>query len=250
MPLTTRFTEAMGVRHPVVCAPMALVTGGRLAAAVSRAGALGFVGGAYAGTLGQRAGPATGTGAGGRGARRRGVHHVGAGEDAAGARRGARVLPAVRLPVVWGSAALRRPDSRRRRGAHQPGAVHAAGGPGHRCWGRRDRGARHRRRRPRGGAVHDALRAGGGRSPGGARAADAAAGGRWHRRWPRTGGGADARRRCRRGGHAVLGGGGSLDASGRHRPRHRQGRRQHGAHQGHRPVARRGCGPTSTPSGS
>jgi nitronate monooxygenase len=52
MALTTRFTEAMGVRHPLVCAPMALVTGGRLAAAVSRAGALGFVGGAYAGALG------------------------------------------------------------------------------------------------------------------------------------------------------------------------------------------------------
>ena len=52
MALRTRFTEAMGVRHPIVCAPMALVTGGRLAAAVSRAGALGFVGGAYAGTLG------------------------------------------------------------------------------------------------------------------------------------------------------------------------------------------------------
>lgn len=52
MHLTTRFTEALGVRHPVVCAPMALVTGGRLAAAVSRAGALGLVGGAYGGTLG------------------------------------------------------------------------------------------------------------------------------------------------------------------------------------------------------
>lgn len=52
MTLRTRFTKAMGVRHPIVCAPMALVTGGRLAAAVSRAGALGFVGGAYAGTLG------------------------------------------------------------------------------------------------------------------------------------------------------------------------------------------------------
>jgi nitronate monooxygenase len=50
--MKTRFTEALGVRHPVVCAPMALVTGGRLAAAVSQAGGLGFVGGAYAGTLG------------------------------------------------------------------------------------------------------------------------------------------------------------------------------------------------------
>src|SRR4249920_1142912 len=50
--IRTRFTEAFGVRHPIVCAPMALVTGGRLAAAVSRAGGLGIVGGGYAGTLG------------------------------------------------------------------------------------------------------------------------------------------------------------------------------------------------------
>jgi nitronate monooxygenase len=50
--LRTRFTEQFGVEHPIVCAPMALVTGGRLAAAVSRAGGLGVVGGGYAGTLG------------------------------------------------------------------------------------------------------------------------------------------------------------------------------------------------------
>jgi nitronate monooxygenase len=50
--MKTRFTESLGIRHPLVCAPMALVTGGRLAAAVSNAGGLGIVGGAYAGTLG------------------------------------------------------------------------------------------------------------------------------------------------------------------------------------------------------
>jgi nitronate monooxygenase len=50
--IRTRFTEAFGVVHPVVCAPMALVTGGILAAAVSRAGGLGIIGGGYAGTLG------------------------------------------------------------------------------------------------------------------------------------------------------------------------------------------------------
>ena len=50
--IRTRLTEAFGVRHPIVCAPMALVTGGHLAAAVSRAGGLGVVGGGYAGTLG------------------------------------------------------------------------------------------------------------------------------------------------------------------------------------------------------
>jgi len=50
--MRTRFTEEFGVRYPIVCAPMALVTGGRLAAAVSDAGGLGIVGGGYAGTLG------------------------------------------------------------------------------------------------------------------------------------------------------------------------------------------------------
>jgi nitronate monooxygenase len=50
--MRTRLTEAFGIQHPIICAPMALVTGGRLVAAVSRAGGLGIVGGGYAGTLG------------------------------------------------------------------------------------------------------------------------------------------------------------------------------------------------------
>ncbi len=50
--ISTRLTERFRIRHPIVCAPMALVTGGALAAAVSRAGGLGIVGGGYAGTLG------------------------------------------------------------------------------------------------------------------------------------------------------------------------------------------------------
>ena len=50
--MQTRLTEAFGIRHPVLCAPMALITGGRLAAAVSRAGGLGILGGGYAGILG------------------------------------------------------------------------------------------------------------------------------------------------------------------------------------------------------
>ena len=37
----------LGIRHPVLGAPMAGVAGGRLAAAVSRAGGLGFIGGGY-----------------------------------------------------------------------------------------------------------------------------------------------------------------------------------------------------------
>lgn len=45
--IRTAFTELMGVEHPVVLAPMALVSGGELAAAVSAAGGLGLVGGGY-----------------------------------------------------------------------------------------------------------------------------------------------------------------------------------------------------------
>jgi nitronate monooxygenase len=50
--ISTRLTERFGIRHPIICAPMAYVTGGALAAAVSRAGGLGIVGGGYAGTVG------------------------------------------------------------------------------------------------------------------------------------------------------------------------------------------------------
>lgn len=48
----TRFTQAFGIRHPIVCAPMGYITGGRLAAAVSAAGGLGIIGGGYAGAFG------------------------------------------------------------------------------------------------------------------------------------------------------------------------------------------------------
>src|SRR2546430_17122691 len=48
--MRTRLTEAFGIRHPIVCAPIGLVTGGRLAAAVSAAGGLGIIGGGHART--------------------------------------------------------------------------------------------------------------------------------------------------------------------------------------------------------
>ena len=50
--MKTRLTERYGLTHPIVSAPMALVAGGRLAAAISAAGGLGLLGGGYAGTLG------------------------------------------------------------------------------------------------------------------------------------------------------------------------------------------------------
>ena len=45
--LTTRLTKRLGIDHPVIQAPMAFAAGGRLAAAVSGAGGLGMIGGAY-----------------------------------------------------------------------------------------------------------------------------------------------------------------------------------------------------------
>lgn len=52
MRISTRLTERWGIAHPIVCAPMALVAGGELAAAVTEAGGLGIIGGGYAGALG------------------------------------------------------------------------------------------------------------------------------------------------------------------------------------------------------
>jgi nitronate monooxygenase len=43
----TRLTEFFGIEHPIVSAPMALISGGRLAAAVTSSGGLGFIGGGY-----------------------------------------------------------------------------------------------------------------------------------------------------------------------------------------------------------
>ncbi|GMQ90037.1 MAG: nitronate monooxygenase [Gammaproteobacteria bacterium] len=47
MAIKTGLTECLGIEHPVISAPMALVAGGRLAAAVSEAGGLGLIGGGY-----------------------------------------------------------------------------------------------------------------------------------------------------------------------------------------------------------
>jgi len=45
--LKTRLTERLGIRHPILLAPMAAMAGGRLAAAVTKAGGLGIIGGGY-----------------------------------------------------------------------------------------------------------------------------------------------------------------------------------------------------------
>ncbi|MCU4178988.1 NAD(P)H-dependent flavin oxidoreductase [Bosea sp. BH3] len=45
--LSTRLTARLGIAHPILSAPMALAGGGALAAAVTRAGGLGLIGGGY-----------------------------------------------------------------------------------------------------------------------------------------------------------------------------------------------------------
>ncbi len=47
MAISTRLTERLNIRHPVLLAPMDLVADGRLAAAVSEAGGFGIIGGGY-----------------------------------------------------------------------------------------------------------------------------------------------------------------------------------------------------------
>ena len=47
MAISNRLTQTLGIEHPVLLAPMDLVSGGRLAGAVSQAGGLGILGGGY-----------------------------------------------------------------------------------------------------------------------------------------------------------------------------------------------------------
>jgi nitronate monooxygenase len=47
MELKTRLTEKLGIQHPILLAPMGVMAGGRLAAAVSNAGGLGIIGAGY-----------------------------------------------------------------------------------------------------------------------------------------------------------------------------------------------------------
>jgi nitronate monooxygenase len=47
MAIENRLTRTLGIQHPVLLAPMDLVSGGRLASSVSQAGGLGLLGGGY-----------------------------------------------------------------------------------------------------------------------------------------------------------------------------------------------------------
>jgi nitronate monooxygenase len=48
MSIVTRLTERLGIKHPIISAPMDVIAGGKLAAAVTSAGGFGFLGGGYA----------------------------------------------------------------------------------------------------------------------------------------------------------------------------------------------------------
>src|SRR5882757_4067306 len=47
MPISTPLTTRLGVRHPILLAPMDVIAGARLTAAVSSAGGFGILGGGY-----------------------------------------------------------------------------------------------------------------------------------------------------------------------------------------------------------
>jgi nitronate monooxygenase len=47
MSVSTRLTQLLRIKHPILLAPMDIVSGGRLAAAVTRAGGFGMIGGGY-----------------------------------------------------------------------------------------------------------------------------------------------------------------------------------------------------------
>jgi len=47
MPISTRLTQLLRIKHPILLAPMDIVSDGRLAAAVTRAGGFGMIGGGY-----------------------------------------------------------------------------------------------------------------------------------------------------------------------------------------------------------
>lgn len=47
MPISTPLTSLLGIRHPVLSAPMAIIAGSRLVAAVGQAGGFGILGGGY-----------------------------------------------------------------------------------------------------------------------------------------------------------------------------------------------------------
>ena len=55
MSIATPVTDLLGIKHPVLLAPMDLVADGRLVAAVDAAGGFGILGGGYGEAIGSNA---------------------------------------------------------------------------------------------------------------------------------------------------------------------------------------------------
>ena len=130
--METGFTARLGLRCPIISAPMGAVAGGRLAAAVSRAGGLGLIGPGYLGAEWIERGVSR---RGGRAGRDR-FDFVGPRALTRAARRRARASPGGGDAVVRRRGAVRRRHSARRRAADDAGADRR-GGQARRGVGRR-----------------------------------------------------------------------------------------------------------------
>ena len=202
MSLHTRLTDYFGIENPILLAPMAEVSGGRLAAAVTAAGGLGLIGGGYgdADWLQRQF------------------------DEAQGARVGVGFITwsLARTPELLDIALARRPATvmlsfgdprefadrihRANVPLTCPGADARAGAPGRRSRCRRHRGAGRRGGRARNECSLNVYARARHRRLGRRKLAhDAGGGRRWYRRRSRTGSGDGAgRRRCARR-HAVVG---------------------------------------------
>ena len=122
MRLRTRLTERFDIEHPIISAPMGMIAGGRLAAAVSNAGGLGLIGGGYGdgGWLEREFSAA------GNAQSRMRLHYVVAGAAAGIARSGAGKATCRGDAVVRAGRCFRRADQAIRRAGDLPGAVDGA----------------------------------------------------------------------------------------------------------------------------
>ena len=196
MAFRTALTELFGIRHPILLAPMGAVSGGALAAAVSRAGGLGLLGAGYDDAAWIEREFAAADGAAGR----HRFHHLASRPPSRSAAGGAGAQAGRGHALVRRSDAVRGADSRCRSAADPAGADARRRA---RC-GRARRGCRRGAgrggRRPWRQAGDAAARAGGGRRD----RPDAGRRRRRHRRRSGTCRRARARRRGRARRHAVL----------------------------------------------
>ena len=156
--LNTRLTRQLALTHPIISAPMAFAAGGRLASAVSDAGALGLLGGGYGDESLARPGT---------------PHRLAPGRFGCGfitwslAKKQPQLLdlalarkPVAHLPLIRRSRTVRRPDQGLRRQAHLPGADAARCRAGDRLRRRCRRGAGLGSRRARRASGYDDAGAG------------------------------------------------------------------------------------------